>query len=306
MFARVSIPVFCLVAILTAPMHASQERRMGGLGLEVFADNNFRGLSATYLNDTPDLGVSGMAGRISSLRVAPGEIWEVCTERFFRGRCQVVQGDENDLRRNGWNDVIMSVRRVRGGGVSGGRGGSQGLELYAGLRYSGQRIVVTEEVSNLRRVNFNDRASSLRVPRGEVWEICVNADFDDCRIVDGDVPDLGPVGLNREISSVRQRFDNWGRGGGRGQVGRGGNLYVQPRIEFFNQPSYRGNNTIVTNDMPSLGWSMDDGGSIRVQGGTWEICDGPKFSGRCVVISDDVPDTRRLNIRDRIWSVRQR
>jgi hypothetical protein len=82
-------------------------------GLQVYADINYRGRSATFLDNTADVGLTGMAGLISSLRVPPGETWQVCTEVNYRGRCQVVSGDVSDLRRGDWNDLIASARRIR-------------------------------------------------------------------------------------------------------------------------------------------------------------------------------------------------
>jgi hypothetical protein len=82
-------------------------------GLEVFADINYRGRSTSITTNLPDVAMRGMAASISSLRIAPGEIWEVCTETNYRGRCEVVAEDVSDLRRGEWNDVIASARRVR-------------------------------------------------------------------------------------------------------------------------------------------------------------------------------------------------
>src|SRR5262245_27578076 len=101
--------VFVSIAIMTG---FAQERQMGGVGITVFADRNFRGRTATFRNDVSDLGPTGLNDRISSLRVGPGEKWEVCEHSNFQGRCVVVSGSEPDLRRNSWNDVISSMRRV--------------------------------------------------------------------------------------------------------------------------------------------------------------------------------------------------
>lgn len=272
----------------------------GDLGLGVYADINFRGLSATFVRDTPDLRPSGLDGRISSLKVAPGEVWEACTEVNFGGRCQVFSADQNDLRRGGWNDTIRSVRRLRGNGPGPGRGTggngpeTRGLELFAGLSYSGQRKLITEASSNLRREGFNDRAHSLRVPRGEVWEVCVNAEFDDCRIVDEDVPDLSVLGLSREISSARPR--PFGRGG------RG----IGNRIVLYEGANYRGRTTTIVADTPNLTWFRNTAGSVRVYGGRWELCDQPRYGGRCVLVVNDVPDLSRLRLDDRVSSLRVR
>ncbi len=291
---------------LAASAAAQRDRQMGGIGLEVFEDKNFNGRSATFLYDTPDLRTSGMEGRISSLRISGGDTWQVCTGVNYTGRCQVFSGNESDLaKRTGWNDAIMSVRRVggsRGGGSIGpgpgpgpGFGPSRGVELYAGTRYSGQRKAVTSAVSNLRSIDFNDRASSLRVARGEVWEICVNANYDDCRVVDDDVPDLGVIGLNREISSMRPR--PIGRGGG-GAIGR-------PRIVFYSEIGYRGRSTTLERDTPNL---RLPGGirSARVLSGRWEVCESDRYGGRCITITGDVPDLRSSVLRSDPSSARSR
>jgi hypothetical protein len=219
----------------------------------------------------------------------------------------VFSGTESDLaKRAGWNDAIYSVRQVRrigGGNGDNGRGGgaSRGIELYAGTRYSGQRALIDRPESNLRRINFNDRASSLRVPRGEVWEVCVNADFDDCRVVDGDVPDLSVLGLNREISSARPRPF----GGG---IGRGGfPTPNRPRIVLYDGRDFQGRATTIDDDTPSLRWTNDNrAGSLRVQNGRWELCDQPRFGGRCITVSQDVPDLARFGWNNRISSLRPR
>src|SRR5438477_59574 len=64
----------------------------------------------------PDLRPAGLENRISSLRVAGGESWEVCEGRNFTGRCDVFSGEDADLRKRGWNDRISSLRPARIGG----------------------------------------------------------------------------------------------------------------------------------------------------------------------------------------------
>lgn len=61
----------------------AQERQIGGVGVTLFADRNFRGRSATLREDTPDLrtismndvarilGTLGMRNRVVSARPAP-------------------------------------------------------------------------------------------------------------------------------------------------------------------------------------------------------------------------------------------
>jgi hypothetical protein len=94
-----------LIGALPPPVSA-QERRTGGTGLSVFVDPNFRGDSATFRNDIPDLRTVRLNDEITSVQVGRGEAWEVCEDINFGGRCRVFSDDEPDLRRVGWNDTI--------------------------------------------------------------------------------------------------------------------------------------------------------------------------------------------------------
>jgi hypothetical protein len=87
--------------------------RGNAVGIEVFGDIKFKGRSAMFNESTPDVRNAGMNGTISSLRVPAGQRWQVCTEANYRGRCQTVSNDVSDLRKGDWNDVIVSLRRVR-------------------------------------------------------------------------------------------------------------------------------------------------------------------------------------------------
>jgi hypothetical protein len=202
-----ALPAAALAACVVSTQALSQERQIGGVGLTVFADRNFRGESATLRGDTPNLSSIRMNDAVSSLRVGPGERWEVCEEINYRGRCVVVSGSEADLRQNGWGDRISSARRIAGGGRRGGRGpivpGVQGLELFSGTRFSGDHRSFRGAQSDLRRLGFNDVAQSLRIGRGEYWEVCDDINFAKCRVVSGDSEDLRRQGMSRRISSVR-------------------------------------------------------------------------------------------------------
>jgi Beta/Gamma crystallin len=285
------------IGLAAAPAHAQRDRDMGGIGLTVWVDSDYRGSNHTFREDNPDLRSINMTNRISSLRAAQGEVWEVCTEPRYQGRCQVFSGNEPNLQSRGWNDTISSVRRVRGGGGGGGFPGRppNGLELYAGLDYSGRRLDLTSATSDFRRMDFNDRAMSLRVPRNQAWEICVHNNFDDCRVVTDDVRDLNSLGLSRKLSSARPRS---GRGIGGGGGGR-------PRLVLYDRPGYAGRSMTIENERGNLVFFNSQAGSAQVVG-RWELCDEPGFKGRCVTVSSDVRDLARVGLRDRVSSVRPR
>lgn len=299
---RVQILAATGVALLvatTAPSAPAQPRQMGGVGLTVFADANYRGRNATFRQDVPNLGAYDLNDRVSSLTVAPGELWEVCQHADYSGRCQVFSGTEPDLRQSGWNDIISSVRRVRGGG--GVRPpivppiGSGQLALYSDTRFAGDRRVITSAEPDLGRVGFNNRAESLRLSRGQAWEVCSQANYRDCLVVNTDWSDLSGLGLSRRISSVRP----WGSGGG---IGPGP---IGPmRLVLFDERGYRGRAFTIDRAQSSLSSFTNRAQSAQVVGGTWEICERPGFGGRCATVTSNVSDLAVLGLRNRVASAR--
>jgi hypothetical protein len=291
--------------VLLASVAVAQDRQVGGVGLTMFADTNYRGEALTLRNDNPNLNTVGMYQLASSLQIASGEQWEICDQPNYGGACLVVSGNESDLRRRNWNDRVASARRVGGrGGRRGGGGGGifppgnqTGLELYANARFYGERQMFTSAVSNFDQIGFNDRAMSLVVPQGEVWEVCVDSNFRNCRSFSGSVMDLGELGLARNISSVRPIRQ--GRGGsGEGNTGA--------RLILFDNTGFSGSSRTIDRDAPAIFAFGNRAESLQVMGGTWEICDRPKFAGRCITVTGDMQDLGPVGFSNQIQSVRLR
>src|SRR5262245_52290274 len=136
---------FCLVAVLMATggeMANWSAAAQATVGITVFEDVNYGGRSATFVRDVTSLRSSGLEDRVSSLRIARGEFWEVCEGRDFTARCQVFTGDQPDLGASKFNDKISSLRPVRRS--AGGSAYFSPLQLFAGTQYSGQRVAVSE------------------------------------------------------------------------------------------------------------------------------------------------------------------
>lgn len=79
-----------VVAFGPTALSPAQEREMGGVGITVFADRNFRGESATFREDVPDLRPFGLNDKISSLRIGPGEQWEVCERPEYESKRKIL------------------------------------------------------------------------------------------------------------------------------------------------------------------------------------------------------------------------
>ncbi|HEY7688636.1 MAG TPA: beta/gamma crystallin-related protein, partial [Dongiaceae bacterium] len=77
------------------------------------------------------------------------------------------------------------------------------LVLYSEDLYQGSRQAFEAEQSNLSGAGWNNQAESLSIRPGDIWEICAETEFKDCRRIEANVPDLGKLGLNKKISSIR-------------------------------------------------------------------------------------------------------
>lgn len=179
-------------------------------GIELFSRPGYRGDRRSFQAAEPDLRRAGFNDATESLRLAPGERWEVCAEVNFRD-CRVMDSDSDDLSRLGWARRISSVRpwqqsdgpfgRARGRGR--GRGVSQTyIVLYDEPNYRGQSVRVDSESDTLS--GFTRRAESVRV-NGGAWELCERSAFGRtrCVTVSGDVPNLESIGLRNSVTSAR-------------------------------------------------------------------------------------------------------
>jgi hypothetical protein len=287
--------VFALIVTAvssTAPDGYSQDtRQMGGVGLTIFAEPDFRGRSATIRQDTPDFRRINMNDITTSLQVAAGEQWEVCEHANYRGRCIVVSGSERDLSRTGWNGIISSARRVRGSAGIVPPVQSRGLELFTNTNFSGTRRVFMTAEPDLRRVNFNRSARSLRIPRGEVWQVCSDTNYRNCVAVNTDWRDLAGLNMSRRISSIRP----WGAGGG---------VVGTAFIVLFDNRSYRGQSFRVDRTTSDLGGFANRARSVQVTGSPWELCERTSFRGRCSVVTRNLPDLASIGMSGRVASVR--
>ena len=146
----------------------------------VFADINYSGSSQTFQGDVPNLTDAGFNDAISSIRIPSGEQWQFCQDANFQGNCQTLQGSIADLRNINYNDRISSIRRVRGGA----------FRNRAGSVYSDGR--------------YEDDQYQYGNNRGTGMVVFANPDFRGrSAAVRGDMPDLRPLGMNDQITSLQ-------------------------------------------------------------------------------------------------------
>jgi len=267
---------------------SAQRRQMGGVGITVFTDLNFNGRSATYHEDVPDLQPLVLDDRISSLPVGRGERWEACEHANYKGRCIVVSGNEPDLRRKSWNNLISSMRRLNDGPLPapGPLSGNDHIVIFERPNYGGRPTNYSGP-----NPSIPNNGQSVTIGSG-VWELCEGRNFSGrCITLDRSVPDLGTYNMRYRVFSVRPA-------GSRGSIPppSPGDWY----IVLYDRTFYRGK----AGNYPG---SEADGSrpvrSVRIPSGTWQLCEGRNFTGHCVTLNRSVPDLRVYNIR-RVASVR--
>lgn len=281
--ARLVCSLLVVAAVGTTVLSFAQERQMGGVGITVFTDQNFRGKSSTFRQDVPNLDPLGLNDDVSSIRVGPGEQWEVCEHANYQGRCVVVSGEERDLRGNSWDDVISSLRRVGGGGPP--YQGNWYIVLFDQRNYRGNPRNYNGPIANLSR-----RAQSVTIGRG-VWELCEGIGFTGrCVTLEASVPDLGAYNLRNRVSSARPI-----------ESGAPPPPNRDWYIVLYDETIYRGNPTNYIGVETDLNKRAR---SVTIGRGTWELCDGKNFTGRCVTLNRSVSDLRSYNLRNRVSSLR--
>jgi hypothetical protein len=290
-------------AVLAGPMSAEPGQRVGG-GVTVYADINYRGQSAMFRDDTPNLASAGWNDAISSIRIPNGETWEICQDSDYRRNCQQLSGNVADLRTTGWNDRISSLRRTDNGGARGRQrswnaDGGTGVTVYANANFGGQSTFLRGATPNLVPYKINDKVSSIRITSGETWEVCQDSEYGgQCQMLSASVADLRSMGWNDRISSLRPVYD-----GGFGDRLPDNVWQTGPDQDllFFDRSGFTGRSATVKAGAPNVGFSARRGSVQLRGGGAWELCD---TSGKCVTISQDVADVSRLGLKDRITSAR--
>jgi hypothetical protein len=284
------------VGIIVSAQNPDVRGMGGGAGITVFVDPNFRGKAATYTYDITNLAQTGFNDRISSVRVAAGERWEICEHANYAGNCVIVFGQERNLRQNNWDNKISSLRRVTGDRPDRPDRPSPGYSsiiLFTQPNYRGNREDYTRTTPNL--LGMNDRAASVTVEEGQ-WQLCDGINFTgNCTTITQSISNLGSIGMLNRVSSVRPMSGGGGGGGGYPTPGYG--------ITLFARDNFQGAQSRYTTARPNISKPT---GSITIGPGRWQVCDRPNYMGRCQTLESSVSDTSSFNIGRIIRSVRPR
>ena len=228
--------------------------RPGTPVITLFARPGMRGEHHSWAGSVPRIKDFATNDFAQSVKVEGGA-WVLCENSQGKGRCEMVRSDIPNLASIGLAGAVSSLYRASdwrrddyaGGPDDPGYGPGYGyggqdydagyarITLFEGYDFTGPRITFDREEADLRRIGFSNRASSARI-EGGAWELCDGAGFTkSCRVLRRDVRNLGVIGLDSLVTSLRPVDDGLpGRraGNGRGVEGE--------RTVFFAEPLWRG------------------------------------------------------------------
>ena len=178
----------------------------------LYEEEGFAGRSFTTARPVGDLERFGFKDRAASA-VVRGDRWEVCDDTRFGGRCMVLRpGRYSSLAAMGMNDRVSSVRAMRKDArIDENRYAPMPVApavgqatFYEQENFQGRSFSTARPVENLRRSEFNARASSVVVAGGR-FEVCDEPQFGGRCVVlrPGRYPSVASLNLDNRVASVR-------------------------------------------------------------------------------------------------------
>jgi outer membrane protein OmpA-like peptidoglycan-associated protein len=177
------------------------------------------------------------------------------------------------------------------------------VTFYEGEGFTGRQLTIDQTIPNLEREGFNDGAASAVVGRGR-WEVCEDVRFGGrCMVLShGEYGSLRSLGMNNSISSVRAVELRPVEVAVPAQPPQGTGPITFYAGEGFHGPAFATDRMV--GNFERYGFN-DRSSSVIIETGLWEVCEEPRFEGRCVVLRPGRYDSlRSLGMDNRISSVR--
>jgi uncharacterized protein (UPF0179 family) len=180
-----------------------------------------------------------------------------------------------------------------------------GPVFYEREGFQGRSFTTEQQIRNLERTGFNDRASSV-VVTGKRWEVCEDARFSGRCVVlrPGRYPSLAAMGLNNQVSSVRSLSKSAHIENSRYAPDPNA---VAAQVVFYEGEGFQGRSFTTEREVGNFerfGFN-DRASSAVVTADRWEVCEDARFSGRCVVLRPGrYPSLAAMGLNNRVSSVR--
>lgn len=171
-----------------------------------------------------------------------------------------------------------------------------GLTLYSEAQYGGLHATLAGDAPTIDSLGANVQITSVRVGNPAAsWELCEEANYGGrCVIVPSSQPNLARSGWIGRVRSARRIYG----------TANPSATYSLSGVELFGEPQFGGRPNAISANQRSLGDGTVQVRSLRVRGGTWELCENASFRGRCVLVAGDIPDVRAVGLPEGVGSLR--
>lgn len=177
---------------------------------------------------------------------------------------------------------------------------SNDVVLHGNSNYSGPALPVDGAIPDLVDYRFNDQTSSISIQYG-AWEVCSDANYQgQCAVLSASEPNLQPLGLNDNISSLRPA--------GQGPYAPTPDTPAYyGGIVLYSDDNLRGDPIAIDRDEPDLVRVRfnDRAESVEVRSGVWSVCTDDNYRGRCANVDRTVSDLSEMGLSGNISSVRK-
>ena len=162
------------------------------------------------------------------------------------------------------------------------------VTFYENEGFSGRSFTTSAPVGSLETFGFRDRAGSA-VVKGTRWEVCDEDRYGGrCMVLrPGRYPSLGAMGLNDKIASTRALRANARVVDSRyAPLPAAAPVAAAAKATFYAEEGFGGRGIATTGTVEHFRRSPLESraSSVIVVGQRFEVCDEPRFEGRCVVL----------------------
>jgi hypothetical protein len=187
-----------MFALLTLALSAS----FASARVCVYQHAGFQGNSICWESwdrGSDNLSNTGMNDQISSIEITDNEAVTVCEHAYYQGQCRTYYSNVYNLSGD-FNDIISSVS-INGNNQPQPEPNND-VCFYTDSNFRGASFCLSRwdrnGVANLDRTGFNDKISSIRIPRGVIVTVYEHANYggqrrdyyDDVYNLSGDFNDI--------------------------------------------------------------------------------------------------------------------
>ncbi len=183
------------------------------------------------------------------------------------------------------------------------------VTFYENEGFAGRTFTTSAPVGNLETFGFRDRAGSA-VVRGARWEVCDEDRYGGrCMVLrPGRYPSLTAMGMNDKVASTRALRANARVVDSRyAPLPAAAPVAVAAQATFYQEEGFAGRGISTTRNVEHFRRSPLESraSSAVVVGERFEVCDEPRFEGRCVVLRPGrYPSPASMDLGNRVASSR--